>query len=145
MLIRRAASKDAAAIAKHNVLLAHESENVTIHYETTLAGVRAVLTDENKGFYLVAEEDNEIIGELMITFEWSDWRNKNMWWLQSGYVKKQWRRKGVFKQLIREVKKLAAEAQVKVLRLYVHNNNIEAMKAYQRMSMRKAPHTIYHL
>ena len=76
MLIRKAISKDAEKIARNNVLLAKESENTDIEYEKTLEGVKSLINDEMKGFYLVAEENGEIIGQVMVTYEWSDWRAK---------------------------------------------------------------------
>jgi len=76
MLIRKAISKDAEKIARNNVLLAKESENTDIEYEKTLEGVKSLINDEMKGFYLVAEENGEVIGQVMVTYEWSDWRAK---------------------------------------------------------------------
>ncbi|KAA0005243.1 MAG: GNAT family N-acetyltransferase, partial [Thermoplasmata archaeon] len=86
MIVRDAEIDDAEWIAKNNVLLARESENANVEYETTLKGVKEVLKDKNKGFYLVAEKNNKIIGQLLVTYEWSEWRDKQIWWLQSIYV-----------------------------------------------------------
>ena len=83
MLIRNAVLSDADIIAENNILLAQDSENVTIKHETVLEGVKAIIADEHKEFYLVVENHNEIIGQMMITFEWSDWQNKTIWWSQS--------------------------------------------------------------
>lgn len=93
MLIRFARIDDAEKIAKNNVALAIESEGAKIDYEITFEGVKEVIKDENKGFYIVAEENGEIIGQLMVTYEWSDWKAEMIWWLQSIYVKPEWRRK----------------------------------------------------
>ena len=123
MKIRYANCNDAEKITSNNVFLARESEKLTIEYKTVFAGVKALLSDQTKGFYLVAEEDNNIIGQMMITFEWSDWYNKNVWWLQSVYVDESWRRKGVFRQLFEAIKKTARKNNVDVLRLYVYNSN----------------------
>ena len=145
MIIRKANINDAETIAENNVKLAYESEGLKISYETTLEGVKSVLSDPTKGFYLVAEKDNEIIGELMITFEWSDWRSKNMWWIQSVYVKESWRRKNVFKILVEKTKKIAIENDVSIIKLYVHSENKKAITAYNRVGMKKTPYEVYEL
>lgn len=142
MNIRFATLNDAETIAKNSVLLAKESEDLDVTLNETLNGVKGILNDPVKGFYLVAEDKGDIIGELMITYEWSDWRGKNMWWIQSAYVDKTWRKKGVFKQLVEEVKKLAKENNVDIIRLYVHNENKNAMKVYDRIGMKKC-YTVY--
>ena len=136
---------DADQITKNNVLLAKESENLTIDYKTAFEGVKAVLSDKKKGFYLVAEENNNIIGQMMITFEWSDWHNKNIWWLQSVYVHKSWRRKGVFTKLFKAIKKNALKNNIEVLRLYVINGNIKAKETYIASGMQKKPYSIYQM
>jgi len=145
MLIRNAVLSDADIIAENNILLAQDSENITIKHETVLEGVKAIITDEQKGFYLVAENRNGIIGQMMITFEWSDWRNKTIWWLQSVYVHKAWRQKGVFTQLLKTIKQRAFERNVDVLRLYVRKDNEKAKKAYQQVKMIKEPYDIYQM
>jgi len=145
MLIRNATLNDAEIIAENNLLLAQESENIRIKHEMVIEGVKTIITDEQKGFYLVVENRNEIIGQMMITFEWSDWRNKNIWWLQSVYVRKGWRRKGIFTQLLKTIKQRALEHNVDVLRLYVHKNNKNAKKTYQQLKMIKEPYDIYQM
>ncbi len=144
MKIRIALPEDAEKIAANNVLLAEESEGKKIEYGITLKGVKEVLNDRNKGFYIVAEENHELIGQAMITYEWSDWRAKPIWWLQSLYVKKEWRRKGVMKAIMKEVIKMA-KGEVAILRLYVHENNKNAIKAYEKTGMRRAPYLIYEM
>ena len=136
---------DAEQITKNNVLLAKESENLTIEDKTAFEGVKAVLSDEKKGFYLVAVENNKIIGQLMITFEWSDWHNKNIWWLQSVYVHKSWRRKGTFSTLFNDIMKKARENNVDVLRLYVFNENTKAIDTYNAIGMDKKNYSIYQI
>ena len=81
----------------------------------------------------------------MITYEWSDWRAKQIWWLQSIYVRKEWRRKGVMKAMISEIKKMALSKNVIALRLYVHKENIKAKNAYEKIGMQKAPYDIYEM
>jgi len=143
MHIRFASLDDIKKLAENNVQLALESEGINIEYENTFKGVKEVIGDKSKGFYLVAEENEEIIGQLMVTYEWSDWRAKQIWWLQSIYVRKEWRRKGVMKALIEKVKNMAMKEGVAALRLYVHKENRNAIKAYEKVGMRKASYLIY--
>ena len=84
--IRRATLADAKAIAEHNAAMARETENLELDRERLRQGVEAVLRDPGKGFYTVAEVDGKVVGQMMVTFEWSDWRNATFWWLQSVYV-----------------------------------------------------------
>ncbi len=142
MLIRKAYPEDAEVIAKNNIKLALESENAKICYEKTLKGVKTVIENEEKGFYIVAEEGG-IVGQLMVTYEWSDWRSKDIWWLQSIYVRNDRRRRGVMKMLIDEIKKMAIENGVCELRLYVHEDNRDAIKAYEKIGMKKLPYHIF--
>ena len=135
MLIRKANINDAESIANHNILLAKESEGLEISKEEVLNGVKGILDDLGKGFYIVAEHDKKIIGELMITYEWSDWRGKNMWWIQSAYVKEDWRKKGVFRNLVEEIQILAKDNGIDIIRLYVHNHNKKAIKVYEKLGM----------
>lgn len=143
MLIRFARIDDAEKIARNNVALAIESEGTEIDYETTFEGVKEVIKDEGKGFYIVADENGEIIGQLMVTYEWSDWKAEMIWWLQSIYVKPEWRRKGVMRAMLKKVLEIGGKRGVKRFRLYVHEKNEGAKKAYERVGMKKAPYTIY--
>ena len=145
MNIRIGKINDASYIAKNNCLLAKESEDIDISYETTLMGVKNVITDSSKGFYLVAIENNAIIGQLMITFEWSDWRNKNIWWIQSVYINKKNRRKGIFNKMISYIKDEAKKNNVDTLRLYVYKSNINAIKTYKKIGMSKELYYIFKL
>jgi len=143
MAVRKASMGDVGEIARNNVILAIESENTEIEYEKTLKGVAAVIEDEKKGFYLVAEEGGGIVGQLMVTYEWSDWRGADIWWLQSVYVRKEWRRKGVMKALVDEVKRMALKKGVCSLHLYVHHHNENAIRAYEKIGMKKHPYHIF--
>jgi hypothetical protein len=107
MNIRIGRLEDAEDIVKNNCLLANESEDIYIYYATTLLGVKNIISDRSKGFYLVAIKNYVIIGQLMITFEWSDWRIKNIWWIQSVYLNIKNRKKRVFKQMIAYIKEEA--------------------------------------
>jgi ribosomal protein S18 acetylase RimI-like enzyme len=143
MNIRYAQRKDAEQLAQHNVLLAKESENKTISYQTTLKGVLSVLCDRSKGFILVAEENIKIIGQIMITYEWSDWSNKNIWWIQSVYVDKKNRRQKIFTALFNEIKKIASHKDIDVLRLYVESSNQQAKQTYLKLGMKQKKSLIY--
>lgn len=145
MQIRRATKNDSSAIIKHNILLAKESEGEKLDLVIAKKGVETLFSHPEKGFYLVAEEDNRIIGQLMITFEWSDWRNKDIWWIQSVYVEKDHREKGVFTELFNEIKKQAQNQDVPLLRLYVHKHNINAQKVYEKRNMTKGTYVFYEL
>jgi GNAT superfamily N-acetyltransferase len=145
MMIRTARLGDAEAITTQNISLAKESENIILNPETVLAGVKELLSDKIKGFYLVAEENDTIVGQLMITVEWSDWRNKPIWWVQSVYVEKQWRKKGVFTQLLDYVRQKARIKGVAFLRLYAHKNNRSALQVYEKIGWKQEPYVVYHL
>jgi GNAT superfamily N-acetyltransferase len=143
MKIRVAQPPDAREIAQQNIAMAKESECVTLHYDIALAGVNSLLVDNTKGFYLVAEEQGLLIGQLMITFEWSDWRNQPIWWVQSVYVKKEWRNKGVFANLLQMTQQLARTHNVAFLRLYVHQHNQSALQVYEKKGWTLEPYLIY--
>jgi len=128
-----ATKEDAKAITSQNIALAKESENIILNTETVLAGVKALLSDKKKGFYLVAEENNIIVGQVMITVEWSDWRNKPIWWVQSVYIQKDSRKKKVFTQLLAYVRQKACRQGVAFLRLYAHKDNISALDVYEKI------------
>jgi GNAT superfamily N-acetyltransferase len=145
MKIRNAILKDSKSIAENNLLLAKESEDINIEYKTVLEGVKNIITDKQKGIYLIAEENNKIIGQIMITYEWSDWQNKNIWWLQSIYIPKSWRKKGVFKKLLKTIKERAIKNKVDTLRLYVYSNNINAKKVYNQVKMIKKSYDFYQI
>ncbi len=145
MKIRLACKDDAEIITTQNIALAKESEGIILNPQTTLSGVTSLLLDVTKGFYLVAEEHKNVIGQLMITPEWSDWRDKPIWWVQSVYVQEPWRNKGVFTQLLNHVKELAGKEGVAFLRLYVHDQNVPALNTYEKTGWHREPYMVYHL
>ena len=145
MLIRIAKISDAEAITAQNISLAKESENLLLNPKIVLQGVKVLLSDKNKGFYIVAEENDTIVGQLMITYEWSDWRNKLIWWVQSVYVQKEWRKKGVFTQLLDYTQQKARRKQVAFLRLYMHKQNRSALKVYEKTGWKQEPYMVFHL
>ena len=144
--IRRATAGDAPAIALHNAAMAAETESITLDPERALRGVEAVLRDPAKGFYLLAETDGNIAGQLMITFEWSDWRNGVFWWLQSVYVRPEHRRHGVFTRLYGAMREEAERSgDVCGVRLYVESANQRAQQTYQRLGLHPAHYQMYEV
>ena len=143
MQIRRAAAEDIPVITEHNILLAQESEDESLNPTIVKQGVESLFSHPEKGFYLVAEQDDTVIGQLMITFEWSDWRNTDIWWIQSVYISKQYRKKGVFTALFDEIKKQAKKEQIPLLRLYVHKENASAQHVYEKRKMIKGTYIFY--
>ena len=144
MRVRRATAADAVLIANYNAAMARETEHLDLDRERLLQGVKAVLEDASKGLYWLAEVDGVAAGQLMLTFEWSDWRNGCFWWIQSVYVDPAHRGKGIYKLLHQHVLQQArAEAGVCGLRLYVDEGNTKAQEVYQRQGMRRTGYRIY--
>jgi ribosomal protein S18 acetylase RimI-like enzyme len=134
--IRRAGPVDAPTIVEFNCRLAKESEGTVLDEATVRQGVAAALADPNKGPYFLAEDANGIVGQMQITFEWSDWRNGWLWWIQGVYVRPEARRQGVFRALYEHVVAEAREnPEVIGLRLYVERENRSAQETYQRLGM----------
>jgi GNAT superfamily N-acetyltransferase len=146
MRIRQAEPSDAAVITEFNIKLAKETEALALEPKCVAAGVAAVLKDESKGLYFLAEEDGEVAGQLMITYEWSDWRNGNLWWIQSVYVKEAFRQRGVFRALFAHLQQLARkQPDVRGLRLYMHADNQRARRSYERLGMSRTHYEIFEL
>ena len=135
VLIRSATASDDAIIAQFNARMALETEHLTLDDATVSEGVRAVLADGNKGKYFVAEICGRVIGQLLLTHEWSDWRNGDIWWIQSVYVDPEFRGRGIFGKMYRHVERAAREQGVRGLRLYVEKHNEAAKKVYERLGM----------
>ncbi|MGD9853303.1 MAG: GNAT family N-acetyltransferase [Nitrospirales bacterium] len=133
-----------------NAALAWETEHRQLELSTLRSGVSALLQDSHKGWYIVAETQPQggtstVVGQLLVTFEWSDWRNKTFWWLQSVYVHPDYRRKGVFRQLYAYVMKEAKSRNEAVcgFRLYVEQDNTIAQQSYEQLGFQKAPYHMY--
>ena len=134
--IRAAAESDWSTIAEFNIRLAAETENKELDRLTVEAGVRGVLSDPRRGRYFVACADGQIVGQLMHTYEWSDWRNGDIWWLQSVYVHPDFRRQGIFRRLNAWLSDLAAkDPGVVGLRLYVEQQNERAQQTYRSLNL----------
>jgi GNAT superfamily N-acetyltransferase len=144
MKIRHARLTDAVVIADFNSRLAWETEKLRLNSAIVSRGVRALLEDAAKGTYFVVEANGVVIGQLLITYEWSDWRNGHFWWIQSVYVAADSRRDGVFRGLFRHVEKLArSRRDVCGLRLYVEKSNRRAHTTYERLGMKHTHYEIY--
>lgn len=144
--IRPARIADAPILAQFNRALASESEHRELTPSTVEAGVLALLTEPARGFYVVAERDAQVVGGLLVTYEWSDWRNGNFWWIQSVYVIPSARRQGVFRALFESIQNHARErSDVCGLRLYVEQNNEQALRTYEQLGMGVTPYRIFEM
>ncbi|MBN2131340.1 MAG: GNAT family N-acetyltransferase [Sedimentisphaerales bacterium] len=142
--IRRAASGDANTLAEFNIAMAWETERKHLDPATVARGVRAVLTKADYGFYVVAAVAGEVVGSLLVTYEWSDWRCGLFWWVQSVHVRPEFRRRGVFRQLYAFVRDEAARnPEVCGLRLYVEDTNHAAHRVYAAIGMTRTPYHLY--
>ena len=146
MNIRSSTPADAKSIAEHNAAMARETEIVQLDLNRLRLGVDAVLNDPAKGFYTVAEADGQVVGQMMVTFEWSDWRNGTFWWIQSVYVRPEYRKRGVYRRLYESVLDEAkARNDVCGVRLYVSKENRIAQQVYERLGMNSAQYAMYEV
>ena len=144
LLLRKAQMRDASAIAAFNRAMALETEGKLLIPEVVGAGVQRLLKDPSLGFYVVAEHGGQVVGCLMVTNEWSDWRNGLFWWIQSVYVQAPWRRKGVYRQLYDFIRTLAqADPGICGFRLYVEKENAVAQSTYDALGMSRTDYLIY--
>jgi len=144
MNVRAARKEDAAALIEFNQAMALETEGKTLDGQVLQSGVEAVFQTDDKGFYVVAEEAGKIVGGLMITFEWSDWRNAWFWWIQSVYILPEARGKKIYSRLYQFVKERArGEENVCGFRLYVEKENLRARKVYEKLGMESSHYLMY--
>jgi ribosomal protein S18 acetylase RimI-like enzyme len=144
MQIRLASGDDAKVLIEFNSAMALETEGKQLLPEVIGAGVAALLDNPACGFYVVAEAEGRVVGSLMITKEWSDWRNGNFWWIQSVYVRPEFRRQGVYKRLYRHVQELAARDPAACgFRLYVERENRRAQSAYRTLGMSETGYCVF--
>ena len=142
--VRRATIEDAHTLADFNRNIARETENLELSPSVILSGVQAVFEKPTRGFYVVAEVRGELLASLMVTTEWSDWRNGELWWIQSVYVTREWRRRGLYRLLYAQVKQLAAQdKRVCGFRLYVERDNHTAQKAYAALGMSETHYKVF--
>ena len=143
ILVRPAVRDDAEFLVRGNAEMALETEHLSLDLDRLRDGVHALFDDPARGGYYIAEMAGRRAGQLMITYEWSDWRNGLFWWIQSVFVERDCRGRGVFKALFGHVEKLAkSQSGVCGLRLYVENNNTRAQATYQRVGMQR---TVYQM
>ncbi len=144
IIIRKGTLKDANIIAEFNHKMAWETESKTLKLETLQQGVIQGLTQPNLCQYYVAEKASSVLGQAMVTFEWSDWRNGQLWWLQSVYVHPDYRNQGVFKKIFSHIESLArANSRVVGLRLYVEEENQIGKLVYKNLGMVNAGYHVY--
>ncbi len=141
-LIRDAVADDAGVIAQFNLNLAAETEDKRLDPVVLRRGVERVLADATKGRYFVADAAGDVVGCAMVTYEWSDWRDADLWWFQSVYVRSDWRRRGVFRALHAHIRAAGLAAGVWGLRLYVEQENHAAQRTYEALGMRDARYRV---
>jgi len=144
ILIRPARISDADDLAAFNSAMALETENRILPPEIISAGIRNFLQHPEWGFYIVAESGARVVACLMITYEWSDWRNGLFWWIQSVYVHPEFRRLGIYRKMYEHVRRAAiAAGNVCGLRLYVDRDNQRAQTTYSDLGMSKTHYLIF--
>jgi ribosomal protein S18 acetylase RimI-like enzyme len=143
LTIRPAMRGDIDSIAAWNAAMAWETEQKRLDLQVLTPGVTAVFDEPRRGFYMVAEQDRQAVGCLLVTYEWSDWRNGDFWWIQSVYVAPEARRGGVFRALYGEVAQRAASSRAVGLRLYVETENQRAQRTYRELGMSECHYLMY--
>ncbi len=144
LVIRIGQPSDVRALVDFNVAMAHETENKVLSLDVVSTGVVTALQESKHGFYVVAEKAGAIAGSLLVTKEWSDWRNGEFWWIQSVYVSPQYRRQGVYRRLYEFVRQQArAKGNVCGFRLYVERDNQVAQQTYRSLGMRETVYRLY--
>jgi len=141
--IREAVKSDITTIAKNNQALAYETENTNLNLDIITSGVSNALNREDC-HYFVAEINKMVVGQTLITYEWSDWRNGLIWWMQSVFVLFNFRKQGVYRNLFNHIENLARNnPKVKALRLYVIKNNQSGIKTYEALGMKDSGYIVY--
>lgn len=143
LVIREADQDDAERIVLFNQAMARETEGRELDRKTLVKGVESLLKDPARGRYFVAVKGDEVVGQVMITTEWSDWRNGMVWWLQSVYVSKRHRREGVYRRLHQHVRETALSERVLGIRLYVERDNLAAQETYRALRMVPSQYLMY--
>lgn len=145
LTVRIAEKNDVDKLVAFNQAMAFETEGKRLEDDLIKGGVKAVFEDRGKGFYLVAEDPSgNVVGGLMVTTEWSDWRNAWFWWIQSVYVVPEARGRHVYRSLHELVRDLAGKRHdVFGLRLYVEKDNVTAQKVYRKMGMEETDYRMF--
>ncbi len=146
LIIRRASAADISRIVAFQLSMAHETESKVLDSHVVEEGVRVLLRKPDKGQYFLAEYESRVVGSLLITYEWSDWRNANFWWIQSVYVEPASRRQGVYSAMHNHVLDFAkSDSGVCGVRLYVDRENRIAQSTYNRLGMSKSRYDMYEV
>ena len=146
MLIRKAGNLDINTIAEFNINLAKETENLDLNKDSALKGAEGVVSGKRGSFCYICEIDNIAVGQIIYTKEWSDWDNGYYLWIQSVYIREEYRKIGAFRALYNEVYSIAEkEDDVIGLRLYVDCDNEKAQNVYKKLGMNKKNYYIYEL
>lgn len=136
MIIRQANINDSESVVEFQLAMALETEQLQLDKPTVIKGVAAVFADSSKGIYYVAELEGAVIGSLLTTFEWSDWRNGTVLWIQSVYVRPEFRKKSVFSRLYKHIQQLVvSDKNLRGIRLYADKTNISAHQVYEHLGM----------
>lgn len=144
MNIRKATDTDSESIVEFQLAMAWETEQLRLDEPTVVKGVAAVFADSSKGTYYVAETEGKVVGSLLTTFEWSDWRNGTVLWIQSVYVRPAYRKRSIFSRLYRHIQELvAANADLRGIRLYADKTNTSAHDVYEHLGMTAEHYQMY--
>ncbi|MCE5346964.1 MAG: GNAT family N-acetyltransferase [Bacteroidales bacterium] len=141
--IRKATPEDILPIIDFQQKMAWETEQLTLVPETVSKGVSAVFKNPSLGQYWISEDEGNVIASLLITYEWSDWRNSNVWWIQSVYVIPAYRRNGIFRSMYSHIRSEAGKQGIAGLRLYVETKNSRAQKTYEALGMQSKHYKMY--
>ena len=134
--IRKATPQDTSSIVDFQLQMARETEDILLDKDTVTEGVTAVFRDPGKGIYFVAILKTEVVASLLITYEWSDWRNGNVWWIQSVFVAPDARGRGAFKALYEHIKtNVIGNGDLRGIRLYVERGDQRAQEVYRKLGM----------
>ena len=146
MKITQPGIEDINSLVDFNIKMAKETENKILNKKIVTKGVSEVLTDTTLGYYVIAKNKNTILGSLMITYEWSDWRNGMFWWIQSVYVEKEYRQQGVYKKMYSYIKdKALKDNSCTGIRLYVEQENKIAQSVYTKLEMKETHYKLFEI
>ncbi len=143
LTVRPAAHADLDVLVAGNADMAAETEQLQLDEATLRLGIGAVLDGRVPGRYWVAEHEGRVVGQLLITYEWSDWRNRQVWWIQSVHVARDARRLGVFRALYARTRNEAQSAGAGGLRLYVDESNTRAQAVYASLGMNGGHYRVF--